>query len=304
MLLNSGGTSVQVNDGVMMRGGVFGNHTFGSDRAFEQVRPVLALVVGGPRSRLILGTLETTRHVDGSGPDRTGPHGLLPPMQRETLAFERPWEAGLQWTIDTERLTYDSWVNWQRLNTRDQREVFDVGLSSDVRLLPALALQTDLHMVHEGGQLSNTGVVADSFSSAVGVEATGHAGVLDRVSIEGFGLFSRYVPDRGSPERSRTGSGTFLRASAEKAGWRLHGILWRSSDFIAREGDRNYLSLRRDGSEFREVREYVEAGLTRTFRPAPMAFIEVSGRWHPSEHRDEYSFRVLGVVRQRMPLKR
>jgi hypothetical protein len=294
----------RLNDRIALRGGVFGNQAFGSDRGFDEVRPVLVLVVGGPRSRVILGTLETMRSLDGVGPDRTGPHGLLPPMQRETLAFERPWEAGMQWTVDAQRLTQDAWVNWQKINTREEREVFDAGLSTRVRLRPALALRTDAHVVHHGGQLSNTGVVADSSSAAIGVEAGGPAGTLDRVSVEGFALYSRYVPDREQPERSRTGFGGFLRASAELAGWRLHGIVWRSSDFIAEEGDRNYHSLRRDGTEFRALRDYAEAGLTRTFRLAPAAFVEASARWHLVERRDEYSFRILAVAGVRVPLTR
>lgn len=294
----------RLSDRVALRGGVFGNQSFGSDRAFDQVRPVLALVVGGPRSRLVLGTLETARHLKGEGPDRTGPHGLLPPMQRETLAFTRPWEAGLQWTVESTRVTQDAWVNWQKVNTRDEREIFDAGLSSRIRLRPALTFRADAHVVHHGGQLSNTGAVADSLTTATGFEAAGPAGILHRVSLEGFALFSRYVPDREYSERSRTGLGAFLRVSAERAEWRLHGILWRSSDFIAEEGDRHYHSLRRDSTEFRALRDYAEAGLTRTFRLAPTAFLEASVRWHLVERRDEYSFRILAVAGLRTPLTR
>src|SRR5262245_28336731 len=36
---------VSVNEAVSFQGGVFGNERFGSARAFEQVRPVLTLVV-------------------------------------------------------------------------------------------------------------------------------------------------------------------------------------------------------------------------------------------------------------------
>src|SRR5688572_33403000 len=37
--------------------GVFGNQRFGSQRAFEQVRPVIALTVHGGRSSFVFGTL-------------------------------------------------------------------------------------------------------------------------------------------------------------------------------------------------------------------------------------------------------
>jgi hypothetical protein len=47
---------------------------------------------------------------DPAGPDQTGPHGLLPPLQRETLAFDRPYEAGLQWTVAGQSYEHDSWL--------------------------------------------------------------------------------------------------------------------------------------------------------------------------------------------------
>jgi len=294
----------RLDERVAVRGGVFANQTYGSDHAFDQVRPVLAIVVGGARSRLVLGTLETPRHVNGRGPDRTGPHGLLPPMQQETLAFERPWEAGVQWLVESSRLTQDAWVNWQKVNTRTQREIFDAGISSRLRIRPDLTWRADAHVVHHGGQLSSIGPVADSLSTATGFEAAGRAGILDRVSLEGLALISRFVPDREQPERHRTGFGGFLRVSAERADWRLHALLWRASDFIAEDGDRHYQALRRDGTQFRALRDYAEAGLTHTVRLAPTAFVEASVRWHLVERRDEYSFRIVAVAGLRTPLRR
>ena len=87
--------------------GVFGNQRFGSEDSFEQVRPVIALTVRGARSAFTFGAFPPSPHPGGAGPstllrpgpDLQGPHGLLPPLQRETLAFDRPYEAGLQWTF-------------------------------------------------------------------------------------------------------------------------------------------------------------------------------------------------------------
>lgn len=286
-----------------VRGGVFGNQRFGSDEGFDEVRPVLALVVGGPRSRFILGTLETMRRADGAGPDRTGPHGLPPPMQRETLAFERPWEAGIQWTIDAPRVTQDAWINWQRVNTAAQRERFDAGLTLRVRPRAALTVRADAHVVHQGGQLSSVGPVADSAAADVGVEVGGPVGRLQRVSLEGLAMVSRDVPDREQPGRSLTGFGTFVRAAVEEGGWRGHVILWRADDFVKREGDPHYQSLRRDGTRYRGLRDYAEAGLTRTFDLAPRSSLEVSARWHRVEDDYEYSFRILAVARLRRGLR-
>jgi hypothetical protein len=285
-----------------IRGGVFGNQRFGSDQSFDQVRPVLALVIGSPRSRLVLGTLETVRRIDGAGPDRIGPHGLLPPMQRETLAFERPWEAGVQWVVDSPRVTHEAWVHWQRVNTGEQREIFDTGLTTRLRVRPMLALRTDLHLVHQGGQLSAVGPVSDSAALAIGVDIGGPVGRVDRVSLEGLASVSRDVPNRERLGDARTGLGTFVRAAVEDRGWRGHVIVWRADDFVKWEGDPQYQSLRRDGTRYRGVRDYAEAGLTRTFTLAPRSLLEVSARWHRVENDYEYSFRVVAIARLRRRL--
>ncbi len=292
----------RLSERLAMRAGVFGNQRFGSKDAFDQVRPVLALVIGGPRSRLILGTLETVQRRDGAGPDRLGPHGLLPPLQRETLAFERPWEAGLQWTVDAPRVRQDAWLNWQRVNTREQRERFDAGLASRFRLRPALTLRTDVHVVHQGGQLSADGPVSDSVAWNLGVDVGGPIGSVDRLALEAFALSSRWVPDRDQLARARTGFATLLRLSAQDKGWRVHGLLWRGDDFIAEEGDPNYQSRRRDGTSYRRLRDYAEAGVTRAFPLAPGSTFEISARWHRVENDYEYSFRVLAVAKLRRRL--
>src|SRR5687767_14489356 len=77
-----------LNDRVTVSAGGFANQRFGSDTAFEQVRPVLSLTVRGRRSAFVFGTLPPLTSELPSGPDRNGSHVLLPPLQRETLAFD------------------------------------------------------------------------------------------------------------------------------------------------------------------------------------------------------------------------
>jgi hypothetical protein len=308
---------VDVNERVHLSLGVFGNLRFGADdddppsplrgsgeTSSQQVRPVVALTIVGRRSAFVFGTLNTPRagapldvH-DGAvlGPDRTGPHGLLPPIQRETLAFERPHEAGLQWTFNGERLRHDLWINWQRLNTREHRERFDTGANGALRISDHLSLPFQAHVVHEGGQLFASGPVADSAVAGLGVAAHGRLAHLDRAEIEAHALGSKFVPDRTQPETKLNGAGFFARASAERDGWRGHLIVWRGKDFIKDEGDPNYLSLRRDDTRYRGTRDYAEAGLTRAFRLAPAMVLEASGRLHRIERHYEYSFRILGTV--------
>ena len=302
-----GEVRVELNARVAIFAGVFGNQRFGSESAFELVRPVLTLAVQGRRSRFLFGTLETPRLGRPSGPDRTGPHGLLPPLQRETLAFERPYEAGLQWLFNGRRLGHDMWLQWQRLNTPGHRERLDAGARLDWRWRGLVSLPVQTHIVHEGGQLYASGVVRDSFALASGLKlsrpreevaatAGSRSATLDG-SLELLALWSHDTPDRQQPQRTRDGAAFFGRAAVERGAWRAHLIMWRGDDFIKDEGDPNYQSRRRDGRRWRGVRDYAEVGLTRTFALAPSAFIETSFRYHRTERFYEYSYRVLGVAR-------
>jgi hypothetical protein len=276
--------------------GGFGNQRFGSDDAFELARPVIALTVRGRHSSFVFGTLPALTPSGPAGPDRGGPHGLLPPLQRETLAFDRPYEAGLQWDFNSTRFRHGLWLEWQRLNTAEHRERFDGGLNAEVTLTPHIALPIQLHVVHEGGQLFNTGPVADSAAGAGGIALSGRTSRAGTVTLELFAAGSRSVPDRQRPDESRHGKAFFGRAAAERDGWRAHIIFWRGKAFIKDEGDLNYQSIRLNGTRYGGTRDYAETGIARRFTLAPGAVIEVSGRLHRTERHYEYSYRVLSIA--------
>jgi hypothetical protein len=309
---------IEMSDAVTLLAGVFGNQRFGSDEGFDLVRPVLALLVKGGRSEFLFGTLSAPRVGVPAGPDRAGPHGLLPPIQRETLAFERPYEAGLQWVYSAPRLRHDAWLNWQRLNTPQHRERLDAGIRGEWRIAGPFSIPLQTHIVHEGGQLFAVGPVRDSFALASGIAITCMPGAGGgkpspggnpagsaplAVMFEVLGLWSRYTPDREARNPTRQGGAFLGRASVEGRGWRGHLIAFRGDDFIKDEGDPNYMSIRRDGSRYRGVRDYAEAGIARTFDVARGASIETSLRLHRVERHYEYSYRVLGIVKARARIK-
>lgn len=288
--------AVDLSDRVTLSLGGFANQRFGSDKAFEQARPVLSLTVRGDRSAFVFGSLPAPAVSGPTGPDRGGPHALLPPLQRETLAYDRPYEAGIAWTFSGAALRHSVWLEWQRLNTPEHRERFDGGFNGSFRVSDLVSLPLQFHMVHQGGQLYASGPVADSGALAAGMDVHGTVAGDYRASLELFGLISRYVPDRERPNLSRDGVAFFARVSGERAGWRGHIIAWRGRNFIKDEGDANYLSVRRSGERYRGTRDYAEAGLTRRFALAPAAILEVSGRFHRVESHYEYSYRVLSIV--------
>jgi len=287
---------ISLNDRVTLSAGGFGNQRFGSEQAFEEARPVIALTVRGRRSSFVFGTLPAPTVSMPVGPDRGGPHGLLPPLQRETLSFDRPYEAGLAWTFDGAKLKHHFWLEWQRLNTAEHRERFDGGLRTSYRVSNLVTIPLQLHVVHEGGQLYASGVVADSSAVATGAVLSGRVGKIHEMAVELLAVGSRYVPDRSQSDLSRDGIGFFGRASGEHAGWRGHVIFWRGRNFIKDEGDPNYMSLERSGNRYRGTRDYSEAGLTRRFRLAESAVLDAAGRIHRVEGRYEYSYRILSVV--------
>lgn len=286
---------IALNDRVVVSAGGFGNQRFGSEDAFEQVRPVISLTVRGRRSAFVLGTLPPRTSERPAGPDLDGPHELLPPLQRETLTYQRPYESGLAWTFNGTRLRHHLWLDWQRLNTPQHRERFDGGMRTSYRLSQLVTLPLQLHVVHEGGQLHQSGAVADSAALATGAIIGGKIGRY-AATLEIVGLGSRHVPDRSRPELSRDGVAFFGRVAAERSGWRGHVIFWRGRNFIKDEGDPNYLSIDRSGNRYRRTRDYSETGLTRRFTLARAAVLDVSGRLHRVEGRYEYSYRILSAV--------
>lgn len=287
---------LELNARVKVSLGVTGNERFGGDRAFEQVRPVVALTVTGGRSSFVFGAFPPRPADAPIGPDRMSPHGLLPPLQRETLTFDRTYEPGLLWTFRGTLITHEVWLEWQRLNTAEHRERFDAGMNAMFRPQATLSFPVQLHVVHEGGQLFASGPVGDSLGAAAGVRIARGTDAAMRASLEAYGLGSRYVPDRARPELSRDGLGFLGRGAVEHGGWRVHLLAWRGRNFIKDEGDANYLSIQRDGERYRGTRDYAEIGVARRFQLAPSATLDVSGRYHRIERFYEYSYRVTSTI--------
>jgi len=292
----SAALTFDVGEYVRLYTGIFGNGRFGSPAGVEQWRPVIAFEMRRGGSRLTFGSFEAPRRPEGPGPDRIAPHGMLPPMESEILAFRRPWEAGIEWQHAGARLKHDIWINWQRLNTPSRREVFDTGAKVEVPFNAVVSAVGLAHVLHHGGQQFNGGAVSDSSMYGGGVVLRPPAPVSGPLSIELYGLGSEHVPDRAHHERTTTGKAFFGRLAYERDGWRGHLIAWRGDTVLKEGGDPNYLSRRRDGTLYLQTRDYSEAGVTRLFRPAPGAEFEVSARFHHIEGHFEYSYRVLARV--------
>lgn len=292
-----------LGEDVTFKGGLFFNHRFGSARFLEQWRPVLSLSVKKGISRFTMGTLDTVPR-EGVGADLVGPHGLIPPLQVETLAFTRPYEAGLQWQLDSTSITQDAWVSWQRLNTASHRERFDAGLRGRIPITTKLPVSFayQLHHVHEGGQLFDSGPVSDSFAGGPGVIVEPRIDFFDAFSVEAYTMWSKHVANRAVSDGSSHGHGLFVRAAAIKNGWRGHIIAWQACDWLKEEGDLNYGSRLQEGTIFHPTRHYGEVGIAKAFYEADGVVVEGAARYHRVEKDYAYSFRVVAYVDFDVPL--
>jgi len=67
----------ELNPRVKVSLGVIGNERFGGDRAFEQVRPIVALTVTGTRSSFVFGAFRRVQRTRPSGPIGWVPTGCF-----------------------------------------------------------------------------------------------------------------------------------------------------------------------------------------------------------------------------------
>ena len=147
---------VELNPKVAISLGGFGDQRFGSAQAFDLARPVIAMTFRGARSSFVFGTLPALALTGPAGPDRGGPHGLLPPLQRETLAFERPTKPGCSGTSRARPLD-SAWLEWQRLNTAGAPRALDGGMNAEIALDAANSAPCKSTSFTKGGNCSRRG---------------------------------------------------------------------------------------------------------------------------------------------------
>lgn len=277
-----------------LRAGVFGDLRYGDQDFLTDVKPVIAFRYETPTTLGVLGTLETV--------DR---HGYLEPLEVTTLEFTRPLEYGGQLMQRHRRWDLDVFLDWQRLNTPNQREVFNYGAVARVRPFRPLTIEGQFHGLHHGGQLFAAGVpVTNNTVAAVGARLADSLPVLGRSAAAWFHLTSKgfITPDQGDSLPTR-GHGDYLRLSVTPGGWfELFGIYWFGRDFHTDEGDPNYNSLGADGSFYRSRRRYAEIGVVRRAMIDDVVGLDAEFRLHRIDHersqalfdsRWEYSYRLV-----------
>jgi len=271
--------------GVALRAGVAVDRRWGSVEFADSVKPILAVRYRTRHSRGILGTL-----------DNAWRFGLLDPVMASTRELTTPVEYGGQWHERRGRLDAQAWLNWRKLNTKEQREEFEMGAVASLAAAPWLVLHAQHLWSHRGGQLFEAGVpVTNNRVTALGVELQRDLPLVRRGTLQVMQLWSDGFLEPGlGAGRPTQGRGTWLRAAV--APWRgteVFGIHWRGRDFHAAAGDANYGSLGQEPGFYRESRRYTELGAVRRVRAPAGTALDLEIRWHRID--DEPSEAFLGT---------
>ena len=264
--------AVRHDDRLELRVGAFADVRTGSSELTDSIKPVVSVRYQTEHSLAVLGTLETRRR-----------HGLLEPLMVTTRELTTPIEAGAQWIERRGRITADLWLNWQKLNTPDQREQFEVGIVATAVLGRGLTAGLQHLWSHRGGQLFDANVpVTNNRVTAVGLQWSDSIAVLGAASFAAWRLHSRGALDPDAPpERPGSGRGTYLRAGVTP--WHdveLFGIWWRGRDFVANAGDNNYNSTGQDPAFYRSARRYTELGVQRRVQGRGGTRFDAEFRFH------------------------
>jgi hypothetical protein len=274
--------------------GVYGDHRSGRSDFFDEMKPLLGFQYHTETSLGVLGTLVTENR-----------HGYLEPLEVTTLEFTRPVEYGLQWREDHRSVGGEMFVDWQHLNTRESREIFDYGLLLHVRPRPYFSFEFQGHGLHHGGQLYSAGVpVTNNQAAAFGVRLTGRLRLLGASSLGVFRLVSHgHIDPTADPSHPDHGYGTYVRGSMSPRGWlEIFTIQWWGRDFLSEEGDNSYNSRGAHPEYYKSSRHYEEYGLAKRLTIESGVTFDAEFRFHKFDDRPsialghsdwEYSYRLV-----------
>ncbi|MEZ4377272.1 MAG: hypothetical protein AB7N73_15575 [Gemmatimonadales bacterium] len=240
---------------VTLRVGAFADRRWGSEEFTDSLKPILSARYQTSHGLGVIGTLETVRR-----------HGLLDPLMISLRELTTPIEYGLQWRERRAWLDAEAWINWQQLNTPEQREGFEVGAVVTARATRLLTLEAQHLWSHRGGQLYDAGVpVTNNRVTALGIGVADSVPLVRHGGVQAFGIWSEGHLDPAYPaERPSGGHGLWLRGEVNPwPHWSLFAIHWRGTDFEAAAGDPNYGSVGQAPGFYRAERRYWELGAMR-----------------------------------------
>lgn len=188
-------------------------------------------------------------------------HNLIEPLYNPELNLTADPEAGLQMLLDTRRFDLDVWVNWESFIFREDthQEAFTVGLSGRYKIndpdsrfhfyVPVQGLAQ-----HRGGEIDTiyTNSVQTLMNASIGAGGVWNIvhPVFRNVNLE-IDL-AGYYQQAGQIWPYDSGTGMYVRASADIYDFRVKTSYWNSNKFISMFGSPFYgaVSTAYDGVTF------------------------------------------------------
>lgn len=156
---------IQPHARVKLKAGMWFRHDFGGQNPFTQALPTFTFSYNTNKGQINFGTLEGALS-----------HRLIEPLFNINHVIERPIENGLQFRQTTEKIFFDTWLNWERFIERGVKfqEQFTAGFNFTPKVLDFKGFQFKPSIqaiaFHRGGQIDvDTGKVVMIFNTATGM---------------------------------------------------------------------------------------------------------------------------------------
>lgn len=243
----------QLTPRVTIETGIYVNRRHGAEDFVEEENPVLSFIYRGDHGTFSLGSYFPEKR-----------HGFLELIQDSTLELRRPIEYGLEWDYHRTWLTLDYFINWQRINTTEQREIFDMGLVTSAAMGRHLDWELQYHWWHQGGQLTRAERVFNNNVGVLGIRFHGSLAWLGDSSVGFYYAGSKITRDLTYPDRPLEGNGILVNMTCSPfKNIIIRAVLWEGKDFVSLEGDYNYSSHGHEPDFYRSERSYRELGIEK-----------------------------------------
>lgn len=242
------------NKNISFKGGIFLQKDFGNNK-FRTVIPTYTISYTNSNVKVNFGTL------DGSLE-----HKLIEPMYAMENFIDKRIENGLQIKGKYKRLTYDQWIDWEKMiyRTSTTQEQFTVGFSGKFSAIDKKNFQwafpVQITGRHNGGEIyaQPHNNIKTQFNFAYGTTITQNrpGKLIDKIDFQGYLTFYEDL----SPTKAdsfRDGTGQFLALIMRMKNFGIIMNYWDVHQYIAPLGDPYYVSKSReypgDYSQYRKM---------------------------------------------------
>ncbi len=247
------------NKALSFRAGLFIQKDFGTT-TFRNLIPTYTLTYSTKNLKINFGTL------DGSLD-----HKLIEPLYATENFIDKRIENGLQMKGKYKRLTFDQWIDWEKMiyRTSTTQEKFTVGFSGNIKCidLKNFKLKIPIQVVgrHVGGEIyaQPHPVIKTQFNFAYGLHLTQKMphNFIDKIDFQGFVTFYEDLITAKS-DSFIDGTGQYIALSFHHKYVGLMFNYWDAHQFISPLGEPLYQSKSREyPGDYRQYRKMLMARL-------------------------------------------